>query len=62
MPTPSRDYEGTIAVLDVGKTNVKLNAVTADGAVLETLSIANPVLPGPPWSHHDLGAIGEWAF
>lgn len=62
MPTPSRDDEGTIAVLDVGKTNVKLNAVTADGAVLETLSIANPVLPGPPWSHHDLGAIGEWAF
>ncbi|NRP22344.1 L-fuculokinase [Ensifer adhaerens] len=62
MPTSSRDDEGTIAVLDVGKTNVKLNAVTADGAVLETLSIANPVLPGPPWSHHDLGAIGEWVF
>lgn len=62
MPTPSRNDEGTIAVLDVGKTNVKLNAVTADGVVLETVSIANPVLPGPPWSHHDLGAIGEWAF
>lgn len=62
MLTPSRNDEGTIAVLDVGKTNVKLNAVTADGVVLETVSIANPVLPGPPWSHHDLGAIGEWAF
>ncbi|WP_457580642.1 FGGY family carbohydrate kinase [Ensifer canadensis] len=62
MPTPSRNGEGTIAVLDVGKTNVKLNAVTADGIVLETLSIANPVLPGPPWRHHDLGAIGDWVF
>ncbi len=62
MLTRSRNDEGTIAVLDVGKTNVKLNAVTADGAVLETLTIANPVLPGPPWRHHDLGAIGEWVF
>ncbi|WP_457587557.1 FGGY-family carbohydrate kinase [Ensifer canadensis] len=62
MPTPSRNGEGTIAVLDVGKTNVKLNAVTADGVVLETLSIPNPVLPGPPWRHHDLVAIGEWVF
>lgn len=62
MPTPSRDDDGTIAVLDVGKTNVKLNAVTADGLVLETLTISNPVQPGPPWRHHDLGAIGEWAF
>ncbi|RDL48236.1 L-fuculokinase [Ensifer sp. M14] len=62
MPTPSRNGEGTIAVLDVGKTNVKLNVVTADGVVLETLSIPNPLLPGPPWRHHDLGAIGEWVF
>ena len=62
MPTPSRNEQGTIAVLDVGKTNVKLNAVTADGVVLETLSIPNPVLPGPPWRHHDLGAISEWVF
>ena len=62
MPTPSRNEQGTIAVLDVGKTNVKLNAVTADGVVLETLSIPNPVLPGPPWRHHDLGATGEWVF
>ncbi|MGF6159810.1 sugar (pentulose or hexulose) kinase [Ensifer sp. KUDG1] len=53
---------GTVAVLDVGKTNVKLNAVTSDGFVLETLSVANPVLPGPPWRHHDLESLGEWIF
>ncbi|WP_077964002.1 FGGY family carbohydrate kinase [Ensifer adhaerens] len=53
---------GTVAVLDVGKTNVKLNAVTSDGVVLETLSVANPVLPGPPWRHHDLDALGDWVF
>ncbi|WP_139015718.1 FGGY-family carbohydrate kinase [Ensifer aridi] len=51
-----------VAVLDVGKTNVKLSAVGADGAVVETISIPNPVLPGPPWRHHDLKSLGEWVF
>ncbi|HEV7305439.1 FGGY family carbohydrate kinase [Ensifer sp.] len=53
---------GRVAVLDVGKTNVKLNAVTSEGVVLETLTVANPVLPGPPWRHHDLDGLGEWIF
>lgn len=52
----------TVAVLDVGKTNVKLNAVTEDGHVLETLTVANAVLPGPPWRHHDLRGIGAWVM
>ncbi|RKE83395.1 FGGY family carbohydrate kinase [Rhizobium sp. AG855] len=52
----------SICVLDVGKTNVKLNAMTATGDVVETLSIANPVRPGPPWQHHDLAALGDWVF
>ncbi|WP_426230537.1 FGGY-family carbohydrate kinase [Pararhizobium sp. DWP3-4] len=52
----------TVAVLDVGKTNVKLNAVTASGTILETLSIPNPVLPDGPWRHHDLDALGDWVF
>lgn len=56
------DERGTVAVLDVGKTNVKLSAVTVDGVVVETLSVANPVLPGPPWRHHDLDGLGEWIF
>jgi sugar (pentulose or hexulose) kinase len=46
--------DATVAVLDVGKSNVKLSACTADGHVLETLSLPNIVRPGPPWRHHDL--------
>jgi sugar (pentulose or hexulose) kinase len=52
----------TLAVLDVGKTNVKLNAVGPDGTVLETLATPNPVRPPPPWRHHDLTAIEAWAL
>lgn len=52
----------TVAVLDVGKTNVKLNAVTASGAILETLSVPNPVLQDGPWQHHDLQRLGDWVF
>lgn len=44
----------TVAVLDVGKSNVKLSACTADGHVVETLALPNAVLPGPPWRHYDL--------
>ncbi|PWE54202.1 carbohydrate kinase [Metarhizobium album] len=51
-----------VAVIDIGKTNVKVNAVTTDGHVLETLSSTNPVLPGPPWRHHDLDALRDWVF
>nr|WP_173513810.1 FGGY-family carbohydrate kinase [Sinorhizobium psoraleae] len=51
-----------VAVLDVGKTNIKLSAVGADSAVMETISVPNPVLPDPPWRHHDLKTLGEWVF
>lgn len=51
-----------ICVLDIGKTNVKLNAMTVAGDVVETVSIANPVRPGPPWQHHDLARLGDWVF
>lgn len=53
---------GSIAVLDVGKSNVKLSACDADGHVVETLSTPNPVLPGPPWRHHDLKALNGWVL
>lgn len=49
-----------VAVFDVGKTNVKLMAVTADGRLLETLETPNPVFPGPPYAHHDLGRLEGW--
>jgi sugar (pentulose or hexulose) kinase len=56
------EQQATVAVLDVGKTNVKLNAVTASGAILETLSVPNPVIEDGPWRHHDLDALGDWVF
>ena len=37
-----------VAVLDIGKTNVKLSAATRDGAILETVSTANVTRDGPP--------------
>lgn len=48
------------AVLDIGKTNVKLYVVGADGAVLETYSTPNRTLEGPPYRHHDLARIEAW--
>lgn len=52
----------SICILDIGKTNVKLNAMTAAGDVLETLAIANPTRAGPPWRHHDLEGLSDWVF
>lgn len=56
------DAPAEIAVLDVGKTNVKLSAVTAAGHVAETLTAENRVLPGPPWRHHDLAGLGVFVM
>ncbi|MCV3736117.1 FGGY family carbohydrate kinase [Rhizobium sp. TRM96647] len=52
----------SVAVLDIGKTNIKLSAVTRDGVVAETLSVTNAVLSGPPWRHHDLAGTGDWVL
>ncbi|WGF86698.1 FGGY-family carbohydrate kinase [Marinivivus vitaminiproducens] len=51
-----------IAVLDIGKTNVKLSVTDRQGAVLETLSTANPSLPGPPYRHHDVAGLEDWVL
>lgn len=51
-----------VAVLDIGKSNVKLSAVTPQGQVLETLTTVNVVLPGPLWRHHDVTGLGNWIF
>ena len=39
--------DATVAVLDVGKSNVKLSACTVDGYVCETLALPNAVLYRP---------------
>jgi sugar (pentulose or hexulose) kinase len=51
-----------VAVLDIGKTNVKLSVTDAAGRVLETLSTPNAVRPAPPYPHHDLDALEAWAL
>jgi sugar (pentulose or hexulose) kinase len=51
-----------VAVLDIGKTNVKLSAADADGSILETLSTPNLVQPAPPYRHHDVLALEDWAI
>ncbi len=52
----------TIAVLDFGKTNLKLCVTTPDGHVVEILSTPNETRPGAPWPHHDLRGLGEWVM
>jgi sugar (pentulose or hexulose) kinase len=52
----------TVAVLDVGKSNVKLSAVTIRGIVVETLSVPNLSRPGPPWLHHDIAALNTFVL
>ena len=51
-----------VAVLDIGKTNVKLSVTDADGTVRETLTTPNTVRPGPPYRHHDVIALEAWAI
>ena len=48
---------GAIAVLDIGKTNVKLALFAHGGALLWTRSLPNRVLPAPPYPHADVEAI-----
>jgi len=50
-----------VVVLDIGKTNVKLCALSVEsGEQLETLRRANEVLPGGPYPHADVEGIWEW--
>jgi sugar (pentulose or hexulose) kinase len=51
---------GEIAVLDIGKTNLKLCVTDRDGTVLESVTTVNAVRPGPPWRHHDLTVLAPW--
>lgn len=49
----------TVAVLDIGKTNVKL-ALFDDGRLLWEKSAPNRVRPGPPYPHEDVEST--WTF
>jgi sugar (pentulose or hexulose) kinase len=49
-----------VAVLDVGKTNVKLLAVASDGKILSSRSAPNAVRRGEPYPHCDTEHIWRW--
>lgn len=51
---------GPVAVLDVGKTHVKLSLLGEDGTLLSQVRRANRVLPGPPYPHCDVEGIWRW--
>jgi len=51
---------GVTAVLDIGKTNVKVATFGSDGALVWERSIANCVVPGPPYPHADVDQIWEY--
>jgi sugar (pentulose or hexulose) kinase len=49
----------TVAVLDIGKTNVKL-ALFDDGQLLCEKLAPNRILPGPPYPHEDVASAWEF--
>ena len=50
----------TVAVFDIGKTNLKLCLIDESGKRMAERQRPNRSLPGPPWRHFDLEAIEEW--
>jgi L-fuculokinase len=49
-----------IAVLDVGKTNVKLLAIAPDGRILSSRLAPNAVRTGDPYPHCDTDHLWRW--
>ena len=47
-------------VLDIGKTNVKLSLIDADGSTLAEQRRANTILAGEQYPHHDTEGIWDW--
>ena len=50
----------TTAVLDVGKTNLKLVVLDHEGREVHVAQRANRVAPGPPYPHFDADALWAW--
>lgn len=59
---PDGGEDRRVAVIDVGKTNIKLAIASREGVVLDQVQTANPILadPGEPWRRHDLAASEHW--
>ena len=53
------DGNATI-VLDIGKTNVKLTLLDADGTTLAAQRMPNAIAVGGPYPHHDTERIWRW--
>jgi L-fuculokinase len=51
---------GAVAVLDIGKTNVKVATFASDGSILWERAMPNRAAPGPPYPHADVEKI--WRF
>ena len=49
-----------VAVIDVGKTHVKLLVVTGNGEILAQFRTVSGSRPGPPYRHIDCAAIWDW--
>ena len=49
-----------IAVLDIGKTNLKLLVASEDGWPLETYTIPNAANTAGPYLAYDLARLEEW--
>ena len=50
----------TVCVLDIGKTNIKLVLLEADGRTVASRSRPNRVRAGPPYPHFDVAGIERW--
>ena len=48
------------AILDLGKTNLKLLAIDAQGRILDAETAANRPVEGPPYLHVDEPAVWRW--
>src|ERR1700726_724818 len=51
---------GVTAVLDIGKTNVKVATFAGDGALVWERTMPNRMVPGPPYAHADVEKIWEF--
>src|SRR3546814_2495241 len=49
-----------IAVLDLGKTNLKLVVVDPEGRTVDSRMAPNRPLPGPPYPHVDVDHVWRW--